>query len=486
MQMLKRKIWWLGEIDQAAIVDYETRSIVSIDLLPGQDGVAPEVLCFEQEMSIGDMVAVRAGNGHTLLGCLRGDAVRRPGGHCMQCVRSVRWVRVDEPSQRMALAHLVSSTPAFATVEMTPQAELQFLLDDFPEEIAVDAAPLRINRLPPPLPPPDLPTLYQSPYAGRIIRDFRWREYLEANPDVAAAGDGEAYAFAHFFHQGYYERRIFDPKRLDGFDPGFYRERYPELGLPSDGAAQVHYCYHGWYEQLIPNRDSAWLHDARLHVYQMGKVGSHSIADALLAAGYEGGVVHLHWATDIMTAYPGNKLRYSRILVHDRDEPIKVISATREIVSWTLSGLFQYHGERMLNAADAKALVEGHFWNQCESGLNWFGHQYYCGLDVYAHPFNHADGYTCIQHPGVDLMIYRQEDLPRMEGPIAEFLGLPELHLRQRNVGSRKEYSSMYTTMLRNTRLPAALLDELYDTPFMRHFYSDAERDEARARWSAD
>lgn len=484
MQMQEQRIWWLGEVDEAIIDDYERRSVVSIDLSPEQDAPPPEVvLRFEQEMSIGDMVAVRAGTDCTLLGCLQGDAIRRPGLHCMQCVRSVTWLRLNEPRQRSAIAHLVSDMPVFEAIEAELQADLRILLDDCPEEAVARATPLRISRQP--LPAPELPTLYQSPYAGRIIRDFRWREYLAANPDVAKAGGGEAVAFAHFFHQGYYERRIFDPKRLDGFDPGFYRERYPELALPSDAAAQIHYCYQGWYEQRIPNRESAWLNDARLHVYQMGKVGSHSIADALLAAGYAGGVVHAHWMTDVMTAFPGNRLCYSRILVHDRDEPVKVISATREIVSWTLSGLFQYHGDRMLNATDAGALIEEHFWNQCKSGLEWFDHQYYCGLDVYAHPFDPAEGYTRIRHPGMDLMIYRQEDLPRLEKPIAEFLGLPELSFQTRNVGDRKAYSSIYTTMLRNTRLPAALLDELYDTPFMRHFYSDAERDKARARWSA-
>ena len=401
----------------------------------------------------------------------------------MQSIRSTVWARDSGGWEGSFLEGATSNVGEFEAIENLPEEELQVILSSLTSGLVDRSEPLSIDRRPPPLPPPELPTFYQFPFSGNIIRDFRWREYLAANPDVAEAGGGEAEAFAHFFHQGYYERRIFDPKRLDGFDPGFYRKRYPELALTSDAAAQVHYCYQGWYEQRVPNSDSAWLSDARLHVYQMGKVGSHSIADALLASGYEGGVVHAHWMTDIMTAFPGNRLCYSRILVHDRDEPVRVISATREIVSWTLSTLFQYHGDRMLNAADAKVLIEERFWNQCKNVLQWFDHQYYCGLDVYAHPFNSEEGYTRIRHPGMDLMIYRQEDLPRLDKPIADFLGLPELRFRARNVGGSKAYSSIYASILRNTRLPAALLDEIYDTPFMRHFYSDAERDKARARW---
>lgn len=37
--------------------------------------------------------------------------------------------------------------------------------------------------------------------------------------------------------------------------------------------------------------------------------------------------------------------------------------------------------------------------------------------------------------------------------------------------------------ILREFRMPGNLLSSLYDTPYMRHFYSDAERERAYARW---
>jgi hypothetical protein len=481
----EQRIWWIGELCEESISDYERRSVLSMDHSPNHSqSEAKRIDRFEQEMSIGDVVV--AGHGSKMVFArLQSEAIRRPGPRCIQSVRSAIWANGNEDWEGSFLESAVSAITPFEMVEDLPLVEVQTILGSLPNDLINQGEQLNIGRNPASLPPPELPTLYQSPFSGNIIRDFRWREYLAANPDVAAAGDGEAYAFRHFFHQGYYERRIFDPKRLEGFDPGFYRERYPELGLPTDGAAQIHYCYHGWYEHRIPNRESEWLYEAGLHVYQMGKVGSHSIAAALQAAGYELGVVHLHWATDIMTAYPSNRLPYARILVHQRETPVKVISATREIVSWTLSGLFQYHGDAMLNAADARALIEEHFWNLCNSGLRWFDHRYYCGLDVYAHPFDHAKGYARIDHAGLELLIYRQEDLHRMEDHIAKFLSIPSLRLMQQNVGERKQYSEMYATMLKNARLPRSLLDELYATPFMRHFYSDAERTKALSRWLA-
>ena len=483
--MQDRNIWWFGECDPDTLADFERRAICALDLESDPPpAAAAREHCFADVCAVGDVIVVASAADGTLhVGDVEGEALRRPAISCMQLVRSVHWhvlpLADDEASD---IEHSLKALPTCSPIDPDAHPALTAVIDVVPDDEAPPLA-FEIDLRPPKIPPPALPNLYQSPFAGRILRDFRWREYLIANPDVAATGDSEAHAFGHFFHQGYYERRIFDPARLDGFDPGFYRARYPELALPTDAAAQIHYCYQGWYEQRIPNRDSAWLHDAALHVYQMGKVGSHAIAAALEAAGYDGGVLHLHWPTDVVTGYPSNRLAYSRILVHERACPVKVISATREIVSWTLSGLFQYHGGAVLNAADAVALIEERFWDTCGSGLRWFDHRYHCDLDVYAHPFDHAAGYTCIDHAGIELLIYRQEDLSRMAAPLAGFLGVPDLRLDPRNVGEDKAYSGLYRRILRDFRLPGNLLSTLYDSAFMRHFYSDAEREAAYARW---
>lgn len=494
-----RNAWWLGRVDTTTIEDFRARSVVWVACGVGEDtDAAPGLAEFEHDMTIGDVLVIEdADSGRLLIGNIESEPLRRPGSTCLVSLRSVEWTASVEslPDQgqgqgqgqgqepdadQEASADPLSPSPGLVRLPEALATLLHAAAVPLPPSEPVE---LRIDTSPLPIALPDMPGLYQSPYAERILRDFRWREYLVANPDVAATGEGEAHAFRHFFHQGYYERRIFDPKRLHGFDPGFYRERYPELGLDDDGLAQIHYCYQGWYEQRIPNRDSAWLYDAALHVYQMGKVGSHTIAEALQAAGYEGGVVHLHWPSDVVTGYPSNRLPYSRILVHERATPVKVISGAREIVSWTLSGLFQYHGAATINPDDARRLVEERFWHTCLNGLRWFDHRYHCDLDVYAHPFEHADGCARIAHEGIDLFLYRQEDMSRLETRFAGFLDLPQFSLGHRNVGEDKGYSGFYRSVLREFRLPGNLLSTLYDTPFMRHFYSDQEREVAYARW---
>ena len=475
-----RAAWWFGACDHATAADLHRRSV----LLLGVDEAGDALARFENDLRPGDwVVASDRDQARLLVGEVDGDALRRPGIHRLDALRSVRWLAdvADADADPALLAALRTAEPV-SRLDDACGAAIESLLS---RHAPVDAAPLRfeIDCRPPPIVLPWLPSLYQSPHAERILREFRWREYLIANPDVAKACADEAAAFSHFFHQGYYERRIFDPQRLSGFDPGYYRGRYPELALASDAEAQVHYCYAGWYEHRVPNRDTAWLHDADLHVFQMGKVGSHSIASALQASGYPGRVVHLHWVTDVVTGYPSNRLPYANLLVHARERPVKVISAAREIISWTLSSLFQYHGSGVANPVDAVAMVEERFWQLCRNGLDWFDHRYFCGLDVYAHPFDHDAGCTRIAHGGIDLLVYRQEDLPRLGAPLAEFMALDGFSLSNHNVGGEKGYSGVYAQVMREFRLPGHLLAPIYDSPYMRHFYSDAERERGYARW---
>jgi len=331
---------------------------------------------------------------------------------------------------------------------------------------------------------PWLPTLFQHPYADRIMTEFRWRAYLRANPDVASIAGDEDAALRHFYYRGYYERRIMDRSRLRGFDASFYRERYPELGLASDAEAQIHYCYLGYYEGRPPSRDAAWYLDADLHVFQMGKVGSHSIAAGLEVAAVGRKVIQLHWMADFHMSFPGLRIPYRQLLLRERATPLQVLSGAREIVSWALASLFQYFASEIATPAQVRELVEVRFWDTCQAGLTWFDHQYFCGLDVYATPFPHAEGAVRIAHPRLDLMIYRQEDMPRLAPALADFLAIPGFALGHANVGEEKQYAGLYREFILDFRLPGNLLARLYDAPYMRHFYSDDEREAAYLRWA--
>ena len=333
-----------------------------------------------------------------------------------------------------------------------------------------------------------LATLLQNPWAEQILRDFRWHEYMRAQPDVHF--QGEQQARWHLVYNGYREQRLFDLDRCEKLDPGYYRKRYPELELESDDQAQFHYCYAGYYENRFANADTEWIYNADLHIYQPGKVGSYSIAAGLEKAGYSGEVMHLHWLTDMALLYPACSLSYAHILGHDREKPVRVISAAREVVSRVISGAFQYldtmrTSTGSLDVERAVAHLEDTFLHDCDVITGWFDHQFFCHLDIYAHQFDYERGYVWLRNETVDLFLYRQENLANLGKPLAEFLGLSKFRLQRANAASDKSYGEAYRLLMSRVVVSRKVLKELYATPYMRFFFDDDERARYMDFWSS-
>ena len=335
--------------------------------------------------------------------------------------------------------------------------------------------------------PATYPTLLQNPYAERILRDFRLHAYREANPDLRLEDSNQA--LWHLVYNGFREHRLFDLERVRRLDPSYYRRRYPELELASDAEAQMHYCYIGYYEDRFANADTEWLCNADLHIFQPGKVGSSAIAKTLEGR-YPGNVLHLHWPTDMALHYPACSLTHASLVNHPRERPLRVISAGRELVSRVLSGMCQYLdtvGRKAgvaLHLDHAIAYLEDAFMHDCDVITGWFDHRFHCGLNIYAHRFDHEHGYVHLRNGIIDLFLYRQEDLVRIERPLAEFLGLPDFRLSRHNTAESKGYQWVYREMMARFVIPRPILEELYATPYMRFFYSEDERARMMEHWA--
>jgi hypothetical protein len=328
-------------------------------------------------------------------------------------------------------------------------------------------------------------TLLHNPHAARILRDFHWYEYMRANPDLHFATHEDARR--HFVTQGYDERRLMDLDRCLPLVPSYYCNRYPELNLASDAAAQVHYSYAGYYEGRFANADTEWLCNTNLHIFQFGKVGSYSIA-AALEGRTEQRVLHMHWPMDLALNYPYCSVSYPQIVHHPRQQALRIISASREIVSRVLSGAFQYLSTNglapgVIDMDRVNGYLEKSFFNDCEVIASWFDHQFYCGLDIFSYPFDHQRGHVHINHPAAQLFLYRVEDLPRLDDALAEFLGMPGFRVQRKNVGSEKSYAKAYRQLMATYTVSGKVLDELYATRYMRYFYSDEERARFREYW---
>ena len=330
-------------------------------------------------------------------------------------------------------------------------------------------------------------TLLQNPHAQAILQDFHWFEYMRANPDLYFAAHEDARR--HFVYTGYSERRLMDLDRCLALVPGYYRERYPELNLNSDAAAEVHYSYAGYYEDRFANADMEWLCNTSLHVFQFGNVGSHSIA-AALEGSYKSGVLHLHWPTDLAVNHPCCSISYEKIVTRQRDQPLRIISGAREIVSRVVSGAFQYlstldsHASEPIQVDRIIRHLENSFLNDCEVIAAWFDHQFYCDLDIYAHKFDYDRGYIRISNSTVDLFLYRVENLSSLEDELGAFLVISHFKLSRENAAKEKKYSDAYREVMTSYTVPRSTLERLYATPYMQFFYSDQERSAFMDYWS--
>lgn len=172
------------------------------------------------------------------------------------------------------------------------------------------------------------------------------------------------------------------------------------------------------------------------------------------------------------------------------EDPWLVITIVREPVMRAASDFFQ-SGRRLGRLADEIATTARFERFAATQGvprtLDWFDRELApsLGIDVYDHAFDPSIGYGLIESPSVRMLLLRQESLDVAPAAIGQFLGLShDVALDRENVGAGKEYSDLYASVLRRARLPESTLDLAYDSRFARHFYSDAEREEFRRRWS--
>jgi hypothetical protein len=109
------------------------------------------------------------------------------------------------------------------------------------------------------------------------------------------------------------------------------------------------------------------------------------------------------------------------------------------------------------------------------------------GIDIYKKPFPVYQGYTVITRGRTHLLILRCElDDQAKAQAISNFLGIKELEIKRSNIASEKEYAQQYADFKQQINVPPALLDEMYNSKYARHFYSIEERNQFRARWSGN
>jgi len=240
-------------------------------------------------------------------------------------------------------------------------------------------------------------------------------------------------------------------------------------------------------------------------VYQMGKVGSTSMAEALTAVGLPVFQVHTLNATLLARIVKRHQDQGLRLPGHireslkikeeflDKGRPIKVITAVRDPIARNISAYFQMLNsfrplklefeENELQAMMTEFLKK----YRHDLPLTWFDIEIkeVLGVDVYNHPFPKNDGVQRIQENGQDILLFKAETTDSIKvAAIKEFLQISQLSLGLKNVGEEKAYTHYYKPFRDRIQLPAAYLDKMYESSLARHFYTPEEILKFRQRWT--
>lgn len=229
-----------------------------------------------------------------------------------------------------------------------------------------------------------------------------------------------------------------------------------------------------------------------ISVYQPGKVGSTTVYETLRAERID--AMHLHTlipqtgveSLDEMLATLSNTYKV---------QGGKIITLVREPIARALSRFMQLFFETFIVMEDVDnqdlAVCASNWMRENILDTNeefmWFDRELkeVTGIDIFRYPFDKERGYAWIKEGNIEILVLKMEKLNENAAVIGEFVGKPDLELRNSNVGEGKHYNYIYKELKEKIRVSASLVDSQYkDNWRLDHFYSEEEKKRFREKWS--
>lgn len=242
-------------------------------------------------------------------------------------------------------------------------------------------------------------------------------------------------------------------------------------------------------------------------IYQMGKVASSAIYDALSRVS-EVDAYHVHRMNpdnirevrrqhrEMGMETPDDELGlYLNEKVIRAGVPARVITLVREPVGRNVSAYFenmQYSEAqwRLLRQSSTRLLREDFFETYPHDvSVNWFDVEMNAtlGVDVYSYDFPKNQGHSRIQSGLFELLILRHDLSDSQKGElIGGFLGIEPLRIARENVSASKDYGALYKEFVARTKLPSEYVHRLLNSRYARHFFPEEELSALRRKWIGD
>ncbi|UOQ87008.1 putative capsular polysaccharide synthesis family protein [Gracilibacillus salinarum] len=250
-------------------------------------------------------------------------------------------------------------------------------------------------------------------------------------------------------------------------------------------------------------------------IYQMGKVGSTSIADSIIENGGQAEHIHsfhhpvmfeqFHDLKSIDYYFPTKSIMkykvYNNVFFKNAllrtNKRLKIITLAREPISRNIAMYFQgihfpiFEINRSYNNRSDEdvnfELIIQLFLNKFHHnyGIKWFDNEFNrtFSVDIYDYPFDKEKGYTIINTRNLDIMVIKMEKLNDLEVKIQQFLDMPNFKLNKANIGDNKWYSDLYKRFKKVFIPSEDYIEKLYNTKYMNHFYTEEEIKVFRNKW---
>ena len=291
-------------------------------------------------------------------------------------------------------------------------------------------------------------------------------------------------------------------------------------------------------------------------VYQMGKVASSTVYMSLIKRGFN--TFHFHHLTDITSSqleyiiqdgyapnnyveeiYRGNlrsKFFLNRLFLNNKEHlsKIKIISITREPISYLISAFFQnyptfysnyydksslndiynvknlkslenyflnyinkyieiYYGNNSINDNNYDKLWKNiknpdlrHFFLLCRWPIIWFNREMenIFNFDIFSFGFDKKLGYKTYNINGISILVIKLErfkDISKRQ--IAKFINDENFEIINDNLGIEKKYKDLYNEFLSSIVLPKEFIELQYSSKYAKYFYTKEELDDFANKW---
>jgi len=232
-------------------------------------------------------------------------------------------------------------------------------------------------------------------------------------------------------------------------------------------------------------------------IYQMGKVGSSSVYNALKKADVDS--LHVHFITPQGRRSAARWRRNENIplpqhihtgfLLHKwikmNPRKIRIITLVRDPVAVHLSGSYMLKHLTGLSSKNLQKSIQS--MHQSLSGrsgyiFHWFENEINAllGINILEEPFDRNEGYSLINRKNISILVLKLENLDDLfSNVLRTFVGKAVQPAQ-----SRVEQDAKYEEIKSQIHFPETELDRIYGHPWMKHFYSENEIQRFKNKWT--